>query len=102
MTWEEKLAAMMALVGPFTVSLRMRTPGTWYVHAKGRDIGNGVVLMGKYGDGKTPEEAVNADWGIYTNLKTGERVVIDGMTGKRRAATWNGYMWEPFNEEAKP
>lgn len=95
MTWEDKFAAMQELVGPFRINLSMRKPGDWYVNAGAREIGYGGLLQGKYGNGRTPEEAVEEDWRVcVTSLKPNERIVIGGTTGgKRREVVWGGTGW---------
>jgi hypothetical protein len=89
-TWEEKLAAFQALGD---CSLKMRSPGDWYVsgHLEWMTPGSGM-LEGKYGNGKTPEEVVLDHWEQLTDPKG--YLVIDAMSKDRRHVKWNGYMWE--------
>lgn len=91
MNWEQKLAAIQALGD---TSLRMRKPGDWYVSSTRMEIGGDGMLSGEYGNGRTPEEAVEEHWRIYTNLPPGKFIVIGAYTDKRRQVRWNGYMWE--------
>lgn len=92
MTWEQKLQAMTSLVGFFNISLRMRHPGNWYVAVTGRHVKSGCVEYGRYGNGKTPQEAVENDWLLYTNLKGTEVIGVNDKCFK-----WNGFMWEQVN-----
>ena len=89
MTWEEKLAACQALA---ECHLRMRKPGDWYVSHM-VDVATGCVLEGRYGNGRTPIEAVEAHWRELTDLKGDERVVSNALREDRREVRWNGYMW---------
>lgn len=90
MTWEEKLAALQCLG---EVSLHMRKPGDWYVSQR-VTIGGDGMLRGEYGNGKTPEAAVEQHWAIYSAdlLNTNKYVVVESH-GKRRHVVWVGYMW---------
>lgn len=87
MTWEQKLAALDAIA---ETSLRMRKPGDWYVEARGRYVvGNGIEVA-RYGNGKTPQEAVENDWlQLVEGLPSDRHIRIRG--GKE--VRWNGYMW---------
>jgi hypothetical protein len=66
MDWQQKLAAIKAFAGD-DVSLCMRSPGNWYVSVS-MYIGGDGFLRGSYGNGCTPEEAVDAHWKIYSTL----------------------------------
>ncbi len=84
LTYEQKLAALKAISD---VCLRMRDPGNWYVDARERECREGSALVGKYGNGATPQEAVNDDWEQISNHP---KVVIGG----ERTVRWNGFMWQ--------
>lgn len=86
MTWEEKLAALQSLT---ETSLRMRKPGDWYVDAYGlREIGGNGILDSAYGNGKTPQEAVENDWLKMTSLASDLYIRVKGKNYR-----WMGYMW---------
>lgn len=93
MNYEEKLEAMNVL-GECRVL--MRKPGDWYVH-QSTDIKNNSILEGRYGNGSTPEEAINNHWEQLTNLAPHEYIVISPYTG-RRAVKWEGFMWKDVKE----
>lgn len=97
MNWEQKLLALQAIAFALGCSLKMRSPGDWYVSLDGIDIKKGNMLIGAYGNGSNPEEAVNATWDRYvTNISAEECVAITTLTNdgrKRRYVRWNGYMW---------
>ena len=97
MTWEQKLEACNALC---ECSLIMRKPGDWYVH-HGIEISQSGLLLGAYGNGTTPEEAVMNHWDEITKLKPGEHLVIHAMGPNRQAVKWNGYMWQSVTEKLK-
>lgn len=96
MTWEEKLSACQALA---ECSLRMRKPGDWYVsHLV--EVVNGPMLQSRYGNGGTPQDAVEDHWTQLTELKAHECLVVNSMTDQRREVRWNGYMWMNWTEPA--
>lgn len=89
MNYEQKLHALKKL--NFSTHLEMREPGNWYVSA-GMELADGEhCLRGAYGNGSSPEEAVNAHWEIYGS----------GQPLKCRESwwRWNGFMWE---ESSRP
>lgn len=89
MTWEQKLQALSALT---ECTLHMRKPGNWYVQ-QSADVSDGKFLRGSYGNGRSPQEAVEDHWRQLT--KKGACVVIHFMSDdRRREVTWNGFMWE--------
>jgi hypothetical protein len=94
MTWEQKLQALQALSD---VALHMRKPGDWYVNAS-MEIGadDSGVLVGSYGNGTTPQEAVEDHWSIYTVLLKPKEycVICTGSQATRRHVRWNGFMWQ--------
>jgi hypothetical protein len=91
MTWEQKLQALQALSD---VSLRMRKPGDWYVDSR-MEIKDGPVLVGAYGNGKTPQAAVEDHWQQYALLPLDKGpIVVDAMRDSRRHVRWNGFMWQ--------
>lgn len=91
MTWEQKLQAIQALN---ETSLHMRKPGDWYVRC-GMEVGadNSCVLIGRYGNGNTPQEAVEDHWKIYTDLLKLDEYCVVGCAENRRHVRWNGFMW---------
>lgn len=94
MDWQQKLAALNALS---ECSLKMRKPGDWYVSQR-VTVKRGSVLVGEYGNGVTPEEAVNDHWNqLAEDLPRGEYLVAD-LSGSRKAVRWNGFMWDAVIE----
>lgn len=84
MNWEQKLAAIQALVG-FSAGVKMRHPGDWYVDASMEHAEGSSLLVGHYGNGSSPEKAVEQHWDLYGNgqpFKHGDSWYL-----------WNGYMW---------
>jgi hypothetical protein len=96
MTWEQKLQAMTALVGSFSICLRMREPGNWYVAGSGRNIIGGGICRSTFGDGSTPQEAVEDDWRIFVDeLPLNRAIAVHyGDAERRRIVRWNGFMWQ--------
>lgn len=95
MTWEQKLQACKALKEE--ISLKMRKPGDWYV-SQGIECKDGPFLKSKYGNGTTPQEAVENHWIELTVLQPDQYLVIGGNKPDRRCVRWNGFMWEDIDE----
>lgn len=96
LTWEQKLAAIQALLGSYEVCLRMRQPGNWYVDTKGREItsDDSGILSSEYGNGRSPQEAVENDWRkCVDELPAHQYIVLNAGVKGRRHVRWNGYMW---------
>lgn len=84
MNWQEKLHALRKL--DFGCHVEMREPGNWYVSARMEHAHGASMLIGDYGNGTSPEEAVNAHWGTYGD---GKPFKCDEKWWR-----WNGFMWE--------
>lgn len=95
MDWQQKFAAIGAFAGSYGTSLMMRKPHDWYVSC-GMSIGGNGLLEGSYGNGETPEEAVNEHWEIYSTLPHNRYAV----NKENKRARWNGFMWAEVSEEA--
>ena len=93
MNWEQKLSALQAIAD---TCLRMRVPGNWYVSATGRDVSERGMLVGKYGNGPTPESAVEADWNSIAESRA--TIILNAGRSDRRAVQWNGFMWIDVKE----
>lgn len=91
MTWEEKLEALKGLSPTVLV---MRKPGDWYVSATGRNIGGDGFLTSAYGNGQTPQQAVENDWKEMTEKVPLEKYIVVTRSGERHHFRWRGYMWE--------
>jgi hypothetical protein len=91
MTWEQKLMALQVLTD---TSVRMRKPGDWYVSAVGRDIGGDGFLRGVYGNGKTPQGAVEDDWRQLVVALPADRYVHIERSGVKKKFRWNDFMWK--------
>jgi hypothetical protein len=94
MDWQQKFAAIQAFAGNYDTSLMMRKPGDWYVSC-GMSIGGDGPLTGSYGNGATPEDAVNEHWEVYSNLPFNRYAV----NRENKRARWNGFMWEQISDE---
>jgi hypothetical protein len=92
MTWEQKLQACQALTWSGDVGVKMRKPGNWYVSQPGVEIKDKFFLKGAYGNGISPEKAVEDHFHVLTELKDGECVKAD-YAGVTRYVRWNGFMW---------
>jgi hypothetical protein len=88
MTWEQKLEALNCLCEHVLI---MRKPGDWYVSSN-LHIHDKSVLIGEYGQGHTPQEAVEVHWDIYSNLAGIKKCVY---VSEDNYVNWNGYMWKP-------
>lgn len=90
-TWEQRLAALQALT---ECSLRMREPGNWYVETS-LEIGDGSILSSAYGNGKTPQEAVEKTWTNVTRLRDDQYLALR-REGDRLNAVWDGDAWKTW------
>lgn len=86
MTWEQKLEALNALCEH---SLIMRAPGDWYVSSD-LTIIDECISSWDYGNGETPEEAVEDHWDKYASVAF--PMYISNGTGKKYR--WNKFMWK--------
>lgn len=91
MTWEQKLAAINALADS---SLKMRQPGDWYLSVPRCEVGGDGVLKSVYGDGRTPELAVEAAWLNMTQIPAELCLVLRAGGPDRKHVRWNGFMWK--------
>lgn len=91
-TWEEKLSVLQAISN---VALRMRAIGDWYVDSNMAIAGGGTV-QGGYGNGATPQEAVEKHWDLYvTNLPKDRFIDV----GTKQYQRFSDFVWVP--REAK-
>lgn len=96
MNFQQKAAALKALS---EISVRIRGENNWYVN-QNVEVKAGGMLEGRYGNGETPESAIEDHWrALVEDLKPEEYLVIHAYGGKRRAVKWNGFMWEDTLEE---
>ncbi len=86
----------MALKALTPTHLEMRAPGNWYVRAYARDKAEGGMLIGIYGNGETPQAAIDDDW---NQVSAADEIVISGG-GKQRRVRWTGYMWTDIEQGA--
>jgi hypothetical protein len=93
--WEQKLMALKALA---ETHLEMRRPGDWYVSAPGRGVCGDGLEVGAYGNGATPQEAVEDDWKqVAEHLPLNKHIKISKSPygpGDIRRVRWNGFMWQ--------
>lgn len=94
MTWEQKLEALQVLT---ETALRMRKPGDWYVSAVSRYICGDGLMRASYGQGRSPELAVEDDWRQLVEYLPSDRyIAIDTLWNRRKQYRWNGYMWKEW------
>lgn len=91
MNWQEKAAALDALS---EITLKIRKPEDWYVCQR-VEVKDGIIMRGEYGNGATPEEAIDDHWDRLTFdiAGTEKYLVAYSQDAKRRAVRWNGFMW---------
>jgi hypothetical protein len=97
MDWQQKALAMMALVGWYNFSIKLRSNQSWYIQHTGVERKEDARLSGGVQSGKTPEEAVNQCWEWMTD--PAYYMVIGAGSENRKAKRWNGFMWEDVVEE---
>ena len=95
LNWEQKFAALQALAEyPDNVNLKMRSLGNWYCSVSGIEVRQSNCLVGKYGNGANPQEAIENCFLMLTTLPKDEVLVRNAMTEKRSYFRWNGFMWK--------
>ena len=93
MDWQQKAAALDALA---PIQVMIREPGDWYIN-QATEIGGNGLLHGVYGNGRTPQEAIENHWSLLTKLEPGFYIVTDATDRERRRhRRWNGFMWQDF------
>jgi hypothetical protein len=85
-------------------SVKMRKPGDWFVSQPGVSVKEGGCLAGSYGNGVTPQDAVQNHWKVLVeDIDQSEKyLVLLPLGGQRRAVKWAGFMWIDINEEYLP
>jgi hypothetical protein len=93
--WEQKLEALNKLE---ECRLQMRQPGDWIVHQH-VEIKDYHLMISHFGQGTTPEAAVEDHWTHLTEKLKGHQFLV-ARSGRpsRIAARWNGFMWAPVDE----
>ncbi len=97
LTWEQKLEALQALAEfPNMVTISMRKPGDWYCSVSGIEVRKSHTLESRYGNGDTPQEAVENCFLVLTTIQRDEVLARNALGDKSKHFRWNGFMW---NEE---
>lgn len=105
MDWQQKAEALAGLT-ELAIHFREKQwliggPEPWYVQQK-IDIREGGCLHGAYGNGYTPQEAIENHWKrLVDDLAADQYLIVRSSTDDRRAVRWNGFMWQDV-PEAKP
>lgn len=96
LSWQQKAAALNALA---EIQIKTRPDGSWYVR-QGVEVKRRGVLIGAYGNGDTPQEAINDHWQQLVGDLTTEQYLVVGAYGEKRLAVrWNGFMWARVEEQ---
>ncbi len=96
MDWQQKAAALDALA---EIQIMMRGVGDWYVQ-QNVQIRKRDVLYGEYGNGDTPQAAIEDHWAKLVSELEGSPhyLVARKGDGSRRPVRWNGFMWADVAE----
>ena len=90
MNWQEKAEALNELS---EIKISFRKQNDWYV-SQSTEIGGNGMLLGSYGNGATPEEAVEDHWQqLVVDLPHNKFIVTNAYNKGRKERRWNGYMW---------
>ena len=90
MNWQEKADALDSLA---EIDIKIRKVNDWYVSQR-TEIGGDGMLLGSYGNGTTPEEAIENHWfQLVDDLPIDKYIVTAAMNNERKHWRWNGYMW---------
>lgn len=95
LTTDQKFQAINALS---PASLKMRQPCDWYVE-QSVEIRDGGILIGEYGNGATPQDAIEEHFEKLTSVKYPRYIVASTGSPQRKAVRWNGFMWDHISEE---
>ena len=98
MDWQQKATALNELAD---IKLCIRAPGDWWV-SQYTEIKDGCMLLGSYGNGGTPEQAIEDHWNILTAVEYPKCIIANAGSSLRQAVRWNGYMWSKAAEESSP
>lgn len=97
MDWQQKAAALNSLS---QIELHIRKAGDWYVSQRVETGGNGMLLS-DYGNGKTPEEAIEDHWRkIVTELPPDRYLVTNAMGNTRKHWRWNECIWKELYQKS--
>jgi hypothetical protein len=102
MDWQQK-AEVLAGLAELSIKFREKewrigAAEPWYVN-QGIDVGGDGLLRGTYGNGHTPQEAIENHWRLLvTELPGGSYLVTRSPTDERRRVRWNGFMWADVPE----
>jgi hypothetical protein len=96
LSWEQKLQALQFLAEyPDNANVRMRKPGDWYCSVSGVEVKQKHCLVGQYGNGTTPQEAVENCFLVLTSITNDEVLVRNAMNAEKRTYfRWIGFMWK--------
>jgi hypothetical protein len=96
MDWQQKAAALDALA---EISIKCRGVGDWYVSQK-VDVKDGALLVGRYGNGATPQEAIEDHWRQLVDEiePTPKYLIARTYSDERMPRRWNGFMWIVVHE----
>ena len=94
MDWQHKAAALNALA---KISIKCRAPGDWYVE-QSVEIKDDGLMIGEYGNGETPEAAIEDHWKCLVQELGSKYLVANSGREDRRTARWNGFMWADVPE----
>lgn len=91
MNWQQKAEALNALS---EISLKIRHAGDWYVN-QSVEVGgdDSAVVVGTYGNGTTPEVAIEDHWKRLCDELPSNQYLVIGRANERRHVRWNGFMW---------
>ncbi len=96
MSWEELFMAIKDIAPD--ASLQMRKPGDWYIDGSSVSVAGDGCLVGEYGNGQTPETAVQEHWRKWTLLLPENRHLKDHNEVCWR---WTGFRWRDVTKEVE-
>ena len=91
MEWQDKAMALNVLA---EISIKVRKQNDWYI-SQATEIGGDGFLTGSYGNGKTPEEAIENHWAkLVGKLPQTKYIVTRDHNNKQKWWRWNCFMWK--------
>ena len=95
LNWQQKAAALNALS---PIKILMRGYRDWYV-SQSVEVKGESVLTGAFGNGETPEIAIENHWEqLVDDLTPSQYLVVNAYQPDRQAVLWNGFMWADKRE----
>ena len=93
---QQKAQALNALA---QISLVLTTDNKWVIK-QDVEIKDGSILKSERGEpDDCPLKTIDKHWNKLTRLEPHQYLVTNAYGKKRKAIRWNGFMWQPIEED---